>query len=43
VPDAGIFPPPGRSTLGKVTNAGTNFSFTDYNAETPRFYRLLVP
>jgi hypothetical protein len=31
------------ATLGKVTNAGTNFSFTDYNTETARFYRLLVP
>jgi hypothetical protein len=31
------------ATIGKVTNAGTNFSFTDYNTETLRFYRLVVP
>ncbi len=31
------------ATLGKLTNAGTNFSFTDYNTEKLRFYRLLVP
>ncbi len=31
------------ATLGKVTNAGTNFSFTAYPTETPRFYRLLIP
>jgi hypothetical protein len=31
------------ATLGKITNSGTNFSFTDYNTGKPRFYRLLVP
>jgi hypothetical protein len=31
------------ATLGKVSSAQTNFSFTDLEAETFRFYRLIVP
>jgi hypothetical protein len=31
------------ATLGKVSNTVTNFSFTDVNTETLRFYRLTVP
>jgi hypothetical protein len=31
------------STLGKISSAQTNFSYTDPNAGMPRFYRLLVP
>jgi hypothetical protein len=31
------------ATLGKITNAGTNFNFTDYTTDKLRFYRLLVP
>jgi len=31
------------STLGRVASAQTNLSFTDFNANGVRFYRLVVP
>jgi hypothetical protein len=31
------------ATLGKVTSSDTNFTFTDPDTETMRYYRLLVP
>lgn len=31
------------ATLGKVSNTRTNFAFTNWNAGTLQFYRLLVP
>lgn len=31
------------TTLGRVSSAQTNFTFTDYSAEPIRFYRLAVP
>ena len=31
------------STLGRVSSIQTNFSFTDPNSKTSRFYRLTVP
>jgi hypothetical protein len=31
------------ATLGKVSNAGTNFAFTNWNTGTLQFYRLVVP
>jgi len=30
-------------TLRRVSSTQTNFSFTDLNDGSPRFYRLLVP
>ena len=31
------------TTLGKVSNTGTNFAFTNWNATALQFYRLVVP
>ncbi|HLX72973.1 MAG TPA: hypothetical protein VKV04_25390 [Verrucomicrobiae bacterium] len=31
------------TTLGKVSNTGTNFAFTNWNIGKVRFYRLVVP
>jgi hypothetical protein len=31
------------TTLGRVANATTNFSFTNWNSGSPQFYRLTVP
>jgi len=31
------------ATLGKVSNTGTNFSFTNWNSSAGQFYRLAVP
>jgi hypothetical protein len=30
-------------TIGKIADTQTNFSFTDYNSNSPIFYRLTVP
>jgi hypothetical protein len=31
------------ATLGKIADTQTNFSFTDYNSNSPLFYRLTLP
>jgi hypothetical protein len=33
----------GWTTLGRVANTATNFSFTNWNTRPPEFYRLAVP